>query len=723
MFKKFCGVALLGLAVQSASAFSLLGPFDFFQTAALAYRNVGDLGGPQNLGEEYRQVVPIQYYACDQTFLDYFGANGAEAMDQAFNVYNALTNVSSYSADLSEWTMDSQRVNYQAQALTLIDLKSSAMHFLAEQSGLANPVRFTWAIHDRDVGPGGCPLDVAYLVIKRNFDPAFTPLNQYQNSSYVNGTLYSYYIAEGCTGTPLADAVEYQVDPLAFTGTAVASSGYLRYGSFFTGLSRDDVGGLRYLLRTNNMNIEQAGVDTSTFITNNNTLQLLYSSNLTLFASQAKTNDAAALQALYPNLLIASTAPYFVNVVSTNPVYYFTNFPWSPYGSPATLVSNSLRSTNIETWYNHQFVNVVTNQYLTTSTVTVLTTNISTTACPPATPYGYICEKITSQTYTTNLLTGGFYIIPPNLCGVRILSNQLVQTVYVTNSVAVSTNGGATNIFNQFFAQSVIYSYQQYIYAINPVTCPENTSALRQGVEKVRYVRRDFDSLLSQYFIPITNTYTLYAITNSTLFPQQVQRVVTRPDFRIAAADLDTAGDTSHFTVGRNIRFTSNSLPSLNGPGTLETGNTLTWNKIGPTFINQSPNFMDEATAARNYTWGSFDGSTNPPVVYPNGTSIINLENQVLLQVSPAGSALPNGKLGVNYTNAFSGFTVTGGAPPYVWSVAPGSPGLPWGLSLNQFTGKISGVPLAQGTYDFTIRLTEAGARYVDRPYSLTITP
>ena len=728
MLKLFCGLTILGLGVQCASAFSMIGPFAPYQVDVISYQLPSDLGGPQNLGEEYRQNTPVLYYTFNQQYLDYFGSNGVVALEQAFHVYNSLSNVSAYSAELSEWALESQRVNYQAQALGLLDLKSSTMMLLAEQAGLAEPDRYTWTLHDRLVGPGGCPADVSYLVIKRNFDPVFTVPSELQPSSYVNGTLYSYFITEICAGPPpyLADAVEYPVDPLANTFTAVASFG-LAPGGYFTGLTRDDVGGLRYLLRTNNMNIENAGVDTVTFVTNNNNLQLLFSSNLTLFASQALTNDAATLIGLYPTLQIAGSTPYFVNVVTTNPVFYFTNFPWDPYGTPAHLATNYWRSTNVETWYNHEFVNVVTNQYLTTSTVQLLTTNISTTDCPPATPYGNVCTNISTLPVSTNLLTGGYYIIPSNFCGVQIVSTQLIATTYVTNTTLVATNAGSTNVNSQFFSQTLVYSWNQYIYQIYPVTCPSNSLALRQGIEKVKYVRRDFDSLLNQFFYPVTNVYTLYAVTNSSLFVQKIQRVVTQPDLLITAEDLAT--DPGDAILGQTLGLRSirpnenNALAGLNGPGTLDPGNVFTYNKVGPAFVNFTPNFLTEATQARLTRWGTFDGSTNAPVVYPNGTDIINLENQVLIQISPAGPALPNGNRGVNYTNAFSGFTVTGGTAPYNWTVAPGSPALPWGLTLNAANGKISGVPLQSGIYDFTIRLTDAGARYVDRPYSMTITP
>lgn len=744
---------MLAAGVLTADAYSLLGPLNEpYQVPEIGYDPnvfIDTLpAGPKNLGEEYRRNTPVLYYSFDQNFLDYFGSAGAAAVDAAIAVMNGLaqTNISAYSPDLSEFPLEAARVNYPAQALALSDIKSTTLTLLVEQMGLANPDRYVWTMHSREhFGTVPCPVGQQYLIIKRNFDPVPSAPNQPQPSSYINGTLYTYLIWEFCTtaNSPIpplvADASEYPVDPLATTFTAIASGflapitfgGFafglnagLGDGIYYTGLTRDDVGGLRYLLRTNNMNIENAGADTFTYVTNNNALQLLYSSNLTLFASQALTNDAATLIGLYPGLLIANSTPYFVNVATTNPVFYFTNYPWDPYGTAAHLASLNVLSTNAEIRYNHEFVNIVTNQYRTSSTVTLLTTNISTAACPPATPYGTICASVTASSTTTNFLTGGFYIIPPNLCSVQIVSTQLINTVYVTNSVLVATNAGSTNLFGQFFSQTLVYSWQQYIYLIHPVTCPTNSVALRQGIERVRFVRRDFDSLLGQFFYPTNSDYVLNAITNSTVLPQSVRRSVTSPDILFTAADLTGgSGSTTLNPVVRNVPFvTANTLPGLAGPGTIDPNTQITFNKVGPIYGNVYPG-LGEDTQIPILIWGSFDGSTNAPVVYPNGTSIYDLENQVLIQVGPAGTDLPNGRLGVNYTNAFSGFTVSGGTPPYVWSLGPNSAGLPWGLTLNAGTGKISGVPLSQGTYDFTVRLTESGGRFVDRAYAITVTP
>ena len=232
------------------------------------------------------------------------------------SILNNLTNVSSYSQSLSEFPLAATRENPTATALSLVDLKSTTLHLMLEQLGLAEPERYTWTLHNRVVGPGGCPADVQYLTVQRNFAISPTSLDQPQASSYVNDTLYSYFILELCAsppGPPLAEAWDFPVDPLDNSFTAVAGSSAstfafgvgagnksLGYGRYYLGLTRDDVAGLRYLLRQNNLNWESPGPTSLSLITNTQP-QLLFTSNLTLLASQALTNDAATLQALYPD--------------------------------------------------------------------------------------------------------------------------------------------------------------------------------------------------------------------------------------------------------------------------------------------------------------------------------------------------------------------------------------------------------------------------------------
>ena len=213
------------------------------------------------------------------------------------------------------------------------------MSLLCEQMGLAEPQRYVWTLHDQEhFGNVACPVGEVYAVTMRNFDPVPSPLNQFQSTPYVNGTLYSYTIAEYCDapGTPPnALTVPFQVDPLdsgfssvagGLTPTLFSVNGGLTLGKFWTSLTRDDVGGLRYMLETNNVNYEGSGSNTVSFVTNV-APQLLVTSNLTLLADQALTNSAAILQGLYPGLSILSSVPFFTNLYTTNLTPYFTNSP------------------------------------------------------------------------------------------------------------------------------------------------------------------------------------------------------------------------------------------------------------------------------------------------------------------------------------------------------------------------------------------------------------
>jgi hypothetical protein len=717
--KRFAWVGLLAASLQTSFGFALFGPGnEEYQVPTIGYMLGGDLGAPKNLGEEYRWNTPTLYYAFDQNFLDYFGTDGVIAVEQAISILNSLTNVSMYSNDLSEWPMETLRANFRAQALGLLDLKTVTLSLFMEQLGLANPQRFVWSLHNRFVRPGGqCPQDMVYDVIKRNFDPVFTPTDVLQPSSYVNGALFTYRIFEICTGpNPLADAVEVPVDPLANTWTAVASRSF-DLGQFFLGLTRDDVGGLRYLLRTNNMNVESAGDNTFTVVTNNNVLQLLVTSNLTDLIIAARTNTAAELEDLFPGLVVAATTNSFTNVVTTNITAYFTNYPWSPVGSFASVAFATNRFTNVVTLFHHTFANVVTNTHFTHGFVTLLTTNVG--PCGGFSPPDALCTNVTRTTVFTDIPMGDFYIIPTNACAMSIVSTQLTQVLSITNVLFAATNNAdVTNATGLEFSRSIITYFTNRVFLARPVLCLTNTVALRQGIEKITFVRRDFDSLLGQFFMPVTNTYFLNAVTNSVVVPQRIDRVVVEPDFLFSAYDIAPGpGEIGPvWWFNRTIRFnTNNSLARLAGPGLIEPSVRFSFNKVGPIYQNMAPNFLDEATQSLWFIWGSFDGSTNAPIVFPNGTSITNLENQVLINISNV--SLPDGEFGADYT---AQFTVQGGTPPYTWSIAPNSPALPPGLILSP-AGAITGVPEEAGIYDFVVRLTDAGQRIVERAYTITI--
>ena len=241
-------LAIVGIASR-ASAFSLLGPVDAaYQTAAIGYNPINtDIGGPMSLGEEYRWNLKVIYYGFDPSFVNYFGKKGMDEVNKAIAILNALPPMSALSSNLAEYPTDTRRVNSTASALGLWDLKSIALAFLLEEMGLASPERYVWTLRDRRTINNV----IFYLVIMRNFDPAtLSP------SPYVNDELYTYSITDPITlvgGQTFADAVERPIDPVDFGFRAVVSAadgfwgGQLLPGEFFTGLTRDDVGALRYI--------------------------------------------------------------------------------------------------------------------------------------------------------------------------------------------------------------------------------------------------------------------------------------------------------------------------------------------------------------------------------------------------------------------------------------------------------------------------------------------
>ncbi len=158
--KQFGWLAALGLSAQFVSGFSLLGPDNQdWQTPELGYNFGSDIGGPHELGEEFRWNTPTNYYAFDQNFTDFFGSNGVWAVEQAIAVFNRLSNVSAYSPGLTEVPLETRRINYRAQQLHLMDLKSATMGLMLEELGLADAERYIFSMRTRDVQPGrSCPI-------------------------------------------------------------------------------------------------------------------------------------------------------------------------------------------------------------------------------------------------------------------------------------------------------------------------------------------------------------------------------------------------------------------------------------------------------------------------------------------------------------------------------------------------------------------------------------
>ena len=90
----------------------------------------------------------------------------------------------------------------------------------------------------------------------------------------------------------------------------------------------------------------------------------------------------------------------------------------------------------------------------------------------------------------------------------------------------------------------------------------------------------------------------------------------------------------------------------------------------------------------------------NPPLTASQAYTIIIAPAPPL---SILTASLPNAAQGSPYNSPLA---ASGGVPPLTWAITVGA--LPPGLSLNTTTGQISGTPTAQGTFSFTVKVTDS---------------
>src|SRR5271170_3284233 len=326
--KRFSLLMMLAAFAPAAWGFALLKPVGFgpdatWQIVAWGYSPDAYIdplpAGPANIGEGYRRNTPVMYYTYSPAFLDYFGSNGPVAIDQAFAIMsfsfsNSITGpvgLDGYSSDLGEFSTYTEHLNNTAYALGLNDLKSETLYLLVEQMGLAQPDRYVWTIRDAGPDPGvttpKCPEDEIFRIVQRNYDIVPSPLGEtppaIQYSSYINGELYSYDILDWPECKPPPNVawtfrtLPFPVNPFV-RGTTIDSpvaSGLvdLGVGDFYTGLTRDDMGGLRYLLTTNNINTEDVAAGALLLTTNNLPQVAITTQPISALLTAAQTNTAA----------------------------------------------------------------------------------------------------------------------------------------------------------------------------------------------------------------------------------------------------------------------------------------------------------------------------------------------------------------------------------------------------------------------------------------------
>jgi len=160
------------------------------------------------------------------------------------------------------------------------------------------------------------------------------------------------------------------------------------------------------------------------------------------------------------------------------------------------------------------------------------------------------------------------------------------------------------------------------------------------------------------------------------------------------SATLSASGGTAPYTWS----LVSGSLPT-----------DLTLSNAG--VISGTPS----AAGTYNFTVKVEDSSSPKKQATKQLSINVNEQTQPLTITT---EALPDGIVGTQYSATLS---ASGGIPPYTWSISSGS--LPNGLILSPSTGAISGTPIEQGTYNFTVQVQDADSNTAAKNLSITINP
>jgi len=208
--------------------------------------------------------------------------------------------------------------------------------------------------------------------------------------------------------------------------------------------------------------------------------------------------------------------------------------------------------------------------------------------------------------------------------------------------------------------------------------------ALRPGVEKIRFARLDYDSLLDRVTLPLTNAFVDTYLLDGVVHHQQVERVITQPDIVFEVADLyDQRIDVSPNWLGVRHTGTENWLKtataeSARGPGIIRPRFRVTYHPTSPEVVSGV-----FGTTIEHLRWGSFDGTAAPPIEYPlsqPGTNdtlsvrfklLANTRLRNLMTAEWSLPVLPGGTVSLEAsTNLidWSGVTVTNQVSPIIWS-------------------------------------------------------
>jgi hypothetical protein len=293
-------------------------------------------------------------------------------------------------------------------------------------------------------------------------------------------------------------------------------------------------------------------------------------------------------------------------------------------------------------------------------------------------PGALLSSSSTAVATQEALQLGGFYLglTRDDFGGLRYLYRQ---NVYNNETLPPGCYASTNGSFSQFSAAS------------GTNTLVAGWSGIVGGVEKITFVKVAYDSYVGNSFPTNVEQYTLNILTN---FHQQklaVWRTNTAPDIIFTAANLLGAGNSEDQPFTNSMSFIAPPVAPINGstavPNVISPTNVVVFNNVGPIYYNINPTFVS-GTAFFLYPYfqfGSFDGSTNAPIVFPNTA---NLAGLIELELNPPPSQTISPYNPVASTNSTTaagtgggtvgatggGTTTGGGAAAAVQRAAPAAP-------------------------------------------------
>jgi hypothetical protein len=284
--------------------------------------------------------------------------------------------------------------------------------------------------------------------------------------------------------------------------------------------------------------------------------------------------------------------------------------------------------TQTEIYSDFTWNNVITNY---SAPTTPVVTNVIVITPNPSFPAFSITNS--SQTPGSLALPAGGLLVDTNSTGFDFASLQFTNLIPVTNVLS-----DVTDPVSKVRARvEVVYIFTNVVYGVYPYTLQPATAALRPGVEKINFMRVDADSLLSGVW-NITNRFQMLRYTNNLVVTNTYQTTQTLPDILFTAQDLGIIRESVPLSYVRSANYQNNSALNSTtqggGPGTITPTSVVSFSTLLPSLWRENPGLItEEADIFSRFQyglWGYFDGTTNPPVVFPKDITLEQLENLVL---------------------------------------------------------------------------------------------